>query len=73
MPRLGAAKTARARLAEIPGMVPSLREPIAGCAFASRCAHAVERCRAESPPLELRGDGHTVACWRADELPPVAP
>ena len=25
------------RLAEIPGIVPSLREPIAGCAFAPRC------------------------------------
>ena len=29
---------ARSALAEIPGMVPSLREPIAGCAFAPRCA-----------------------------------
>ena len=34
------------RLAEIPGMVPSLREPIAGCAFAPRCRYATERCRA---------------------------
>ena len=73
MPKLGAAKSARARLAEIPGVVPSLREPIAGCAFATRCAYAIERCRTEAPPLELRGDGHLVACWRADSLPPVAP
>ena len=34
------------RLAEIPGMVPSLREPIPGCAFAPRCAFATELCRA---------------------------
>ena len=67
MPRLGAAKTARARLAEIPGMVPSLREPIAGCAFASRCAHAVERCRAESPPLVERTPGHWVRCHLHDD------
>jgi peptide/nickel transport system ATP-binding protein len=29
------------RLQEIPGLVPSLREPIAGCAFAPRCKHAL--------------------------------
>ena len=38
-------------------MVPSLREPIAGCAFAPRCAYAVERCRREAPPLEVEGAG----------------
>jgi len=70
IPRLGAAKAVRGRLAEIPGMVPSLREPIAGCAFAARCAYAVERCRLEDPPLEAKGEGHTVACWEADRLPP---
>jgi peptide/nickel transport system ATP-binding protein len=73
MPRLGAAKSARARLHEIAGMVPSLREPIAGCAFASRCAFAIERCRSEAPPLELKAEGHTVACWQADSLPGLAP
>ena len=72
IPRLGAAQAVRKRLAEIPGMVPSLREPIAGCAFAARCAHAVERCRVEAPPLEPKAPGHTVACWEADELPPLA-
>ncbi|MSQ55396.1 MAG: ABC transporter ATP-binding protein [Betaproteobacteria bacterium] len=69
IPRLGAAEAVRKRLAEIPGMVPSLREPIAGCAFATRCAYAVERCRAEAPPLETKADGHTVACWEADRIP----
>jgi peptide/nickel transport system ATP-binding protein len=73
IPRLGAAKAERARLTEIPGMVPSLREPIAGCAFATRCPHAVERCRVESPPLEAKADGHTVACWEADRLPVLPP
>ena len=69
IPRLGAAKAARQPLAEIPGMVPSLREPIAGCAFAMRCAYAVERCRVEAPPLEAKAEGHSVACWEADRLP----
>jgi len=70
IPRLGAAnKAAHVRLAEIPGMVPSLREPIAGCPFAARCAYAVDRCRVEMPPLEAKAQGHTVACWEADRLP----
>ena len=33
------------RLAEIPGMLPALSEPIAGCAFAPRCSLATEECR----------------------------
>jgi peptide/nickel transport system ATP-binding protein len=57
-----------ARLTEIPGTVPSLKEPIAGCVFAPRCAYATERCRAEYPPLEQKADGHWVACWEADRL-----
>jgi peptide/nickel transport system ATP-binding protein len=56
-----------ARLTEIPGMVPSLTNLPAGCAFAPRCRLAVERCRAEYPPLQ-DFDGHLAACWRAEEL-----
>ena len=70
IPRLGAKLGAGRRLAEIPGLVPSLREPIPGCAFATRCPHAVERCRVEAPPLEAKAPGHAVACWEADRLPP---
>ena len=55
------------RLTEIPGMVPSLTNLPAGCAFAPRCHLAVERCRAEYPPLQ-DFDGHLAACWRAGEL-----
>ena len=69
MPRLGAGHGSRKRLQEIPGMVPSLREPIAGCAFAERCPHAVDACRAEVPLLEMKTQGHAVACWQADRLP----
>jgi peptide/nickel transport system ATP-binding protein len=72
MPRLGSAHGARKRLQEIPGVVPSLREPIAGCAFATRCPYAVERCRTETPALETKAEGHAVACWEADRLPPGA-
>ena len=57
-----------ARLTEIPGMVPSLTKLPPGCAFAPRCSMAIDRCRAEYPPLEDYGDRHFAACWRAAEL-----
>jgi peptide/nickel transport system ATP-binding protein len=56
------------RLNEIPGMVPSLTNLPPGCAFAPRCPLAIDRCRAEYPPLEDFGDHHFAACWRAAEL-----
>ena len=58
---------ADARLTEIPGMVPSLTNLPPGCAFAPRCTLAIDRCRAEYPPLQDFG-GHLSACWRAAEL-----
>jgi peptide/nickel transport system ATP-binding protein len=72
IPRLGeAAKEGEAgvrRLAEIPGVVPSLKEEIPGCVFAPRCPHATDHCRREYPPLEDKGAGHSVACWEADRI-----
>jgi peptide/nickel transport system ATP-binding protein len=62
----GAAR--KRRLVEIPGLVPSLREPIAGCAFAPRCPFAAEPCRREAPPLRPVGDGHLAACHFAEEV-----
>jgi peptide/nickel transport system ATP-binding protein len=56
------------RLAEIPGIVPSLREPIVGCAFAPRCRYAIDRCRAEAPELRGLGNHHIAACHRAEEV-----
>lgn len=68
MPRLGETATDN-RLTEIPGSVPSLLEPIVGCAFAPRCALAIERCHAEAPPLASHGDSqHLAACWRSDDV-----
>jgi peptide/nickel transport system ATP-binding protein len=55
----------RPRLQEIPGLVPRLTQPIVGCAFASRCSLATDRCRSEAPPVVDAGGGHTVACWEA--------
>ncbi len=68
IPRLNKRLGAKPRLSEIPGMVPNLREPIAGCAFAPRCAHATERCRAEAPELRPVEPGHVAACHYAETL-----
>jgi peptide/nickel transport system ATP-binding protein len=63
IPRLADAAEGRKRLAEIPGMVPSLKEAVPGCLFAPRCPHATAHCAAEYPPLEEETPGHSVACW----------
>ena len=54
------------RLAEIPGVVPSLTGLPAGCAFAPRCGFADARCAASRPPFEEQRPGHWAACWHAD-------
>jgi peptide/nickel transport system ATP-binding protein len=68
VPKLGSTldEKAQRRLMEIPGLVPSLREEIVGCAFAPRCPFAVDRCRRDAPELELIGKDRLVACfeWR---------
>ena len=58
----------------LPGDPPSPINPPSGCAFHPRCPMAVDRCRAEMPPLRPFGDGHEARCWRAeDNLLPVRP
>ncbi|NKC15077.1 MAG: ATP-binding cassette domain-containing protein [Gammaproteobacteria bacterium] len=54
-------------LHEIAGVVPNLRDPIAGCAFAERCEWVQERCTRAYPELTELECGHWVACWRAGE------
>jgi peptide/nickel transport system ATP-binding protein len=58
----------RRRLAEIAGTVPSLSEPIVGCAFAPRCGFATARCRLDSPVLEEKASAHFAACWESDRM-----
>jgi peptide/nickel transport system ATP-binding protein len=67
IPKLGSSldQPERSKLAEIPGLVPSLREPIVGCAFAERCPHAMGVCREIAPAVELKAPGHFVACHYA--------
>jgi peptide/nickel transport system ATP-binding protein len=68
IPRLNKRLGDKPRLSEIPGMVPNLREPMIGCAFAPRCPHAHERCRTQTPDLRMLKPGHLAACHEADAL-----
>ena len=60
IPRLG---TRLGRLSAIEGQPPDLARLPAGCAFAPRCLHAVERCRVEAPPEFTVADGQVSRCW----------
>jgi oligopeptide/dipeptide ABC transporter ATP-binding protein len=60
VPRLGARID---RLTAIDGQPPDLAKLPAGCAFAPRCAHVMDRCRSEAPPETPVADGHTARCW----------
>ena len=63
VPKLGSSLVdAQTRLAEIPGVVPSLKQRIAGCVFASRCALAADLCRRVAPALEEKAPAHFAAC-----------
>jgi peptide/nickel transport system ATP-binding protein len=61
-PRLGGPRGAR--LETIPGTVPDLADLPPGCAFAERCARAIDPCRV-APPAEVEvGAGHRARCLR---------
>jgi oligopeptide/dipeptide ABC transporter ATP-binding protein len=62
------AGSARRRLEEIKGLVPSLARLPQGCSFAPRCKLATDQCRALEPPLREHRPGRHVACWHADAL-----
>jgi peptide/nickel transport system ATP-binding protein len=51
------------RLREIPGLVPSLSEPLPYCAFAPRCPRADETSRSAVPELREVRPAHLVACF----------
>ncbi|HYZ23305.1 MAG TPA: ABC transporter ATP-binding protein [Rhodopila sp.] len=73
VPKLGSSleEGPRSKLAEIPGLVPSLRKPIVGCAFAGRCPMATDLCRRVAPAIEPKAPGHSAACHYAGETVPA--
>jgi peptide/nickel transport system ATP-binding protein len=62
IPRIDLAATHKQRLEAIPGTVPRLIDPPAGCRFAPRCRHARPECVAATPALREVAPGHQVAC-----------
>jgi oligopeptide/dipeptide ABC transporter ATP-binding protein len=57
------------RLVSIEGSPPDLVNPPTGCAFAARCALAVEQCLDATPGLRIHSPSRRVACWRPFEAP----
>lgn len=51
------------RLPVIEGRMPDPTKDEPGCAFASRCPYATDKCRAEAPPFTDNGDKHFYRCW----------
>jgi oligopeptide/dipeptide ABC transporter ATP-binding protein len=67
---LGSLPSVREKVGElrtIKGQPPSLTDLPAGCYFAARCPVAMEKCRAQYPPVFDVGQGHTASCWKLEE------
>jgi peptide/nickel transport system ATP-binding protein len=68
VPKLGSSLAGGTeRLAEIPGLVPNLKQRVIGCVFAERCAMATAICREVAPALELKAPYHFAACHHAEK------
>lgn len=71
VPRAGQRKELH-QLDPIPGSMPSPEDATTGCAFAPRCALAVDLCHAQDPPAIQVCVGHSSRCHRhadAQSLP----
>lgn len=55
-------------LFNIPGMVPSPQNFVAGCKFADRCSLAVPYCFEHEPALNPVGPDHFSRCWKTGEI-----
>ena len=49
------------------GDIPSPANPPKGCRFHTRCPHATERCKVETPVYREYGNGHFAACHLLEE------
>lgn len=55
------------RLEVIPGNVPNLADPPAGCKFHPRCPKAKEKCSKDKPVLIEAESGHFYACFQEEK------
>ena len=51
----------------VPGSVPSLLNPPAGCRYAGRCPWVEDRCRREKPAMTQVAPEHFVACFAVED------
>ncbi len=60
----------RARQVRIPlrGEVADAANPPSGCYFHPRCTYAIDRCRTDTPEMEVLDGNRTVHCLRVTEL-----
>lgn len=68
VPRLDAEN--KEELVPIIGTPPDLFSPPVGCAFAARCAYAMEVCYEKQPDETECESGHLVSCWLQHPLAP---
>lgn len=50
------------------GEIPSPINPKPGCRFVTRCQHATDLCKTETPTLKEVGEEHFIACHRVGEI-----
>jgi peptide/nickel transport system ATP-binding protein/oligopeptide transport system ATP-binding protein len=68
IPRLGDKfRAGKVRLAEIPGVVPSLYDLPPGCKFSTRCPSVMDICRQREPELMEIGQDHFSSCWLTEK------
>ena len=60
---LASVPTPDGEIRDIPGEVPSLIEPPAGCRFHPRCDYASAECRNARPAPRMRAAAHVVSCY----------
>jgi oligopeptide/dipeptide ABC transporter, ATP-binding protein, C-terminal domain len=63
VPRRQTHQSADRRLAEIPGLVPVLRQTPTGCVFAPRCTRRTDPCQVTTPELTPVPPDQHVACF----------
>lgn len=66
LPSFADADSAETRLAELPGIVPTMTPASEGCAFASRCMHAIADCKTSALPIAIPVHSNHVYWCRAD-------
>ena len=55
------------------GEIPSPINLPKGCFLGSRCPFVIDRCKVEMPPMSIVGEGHSVHCFRHEDVAASVP